>query len=98
MASQWILLLAMFFLANLPWLSPKLFGFWQTKQPIKSTLLSFVELLLLYFVVLFLARLAELNLMGQIAPQGWEFYSVTFALFVVFSSPGFIVKHFWRSK
>ncbi|MFM8233034.1 MAG: DUF2818 family protein [Candidatus Methylopumilus sp.] len=29
-------------------------------------------------------------------PQDWEFYTVTFFLFLVFSFPGFILKTLWK--
>ncbi|HCL87750.1 MAG TPA: DUF2818 domain-containing protein, partial [Comamonadaceae bacterium] len=35
---------------------------------------------------------------GQIAPQNWEFYAVTGALFVTLSFPGFVYRYLVRRK
>ena len=44
------------------------------------------------FFVIFL----EKQVIGNVHPQGWEFYVVTFFLFIVLSSPGFIYKVVWK--
>jgi hypothetical protein len=33
------------------------------------------------------------NRAGQIAPQGWEFYAITGALFITLAFPGFIYRY-----
>jgi hypothetical protein len=33
---------------------------------------------------------------GQVAPQGWEFYAVTAALFITFAFPGFVWRYLVR--
>ena len=35
---------------------------------------------------------------GQIAPQGWEFYAVTGALFVTLAFPGFVYRYLMRRR
>jgi hypothetical protein len=45
----------------------------------------------MYFVVGGIGLLLEKRA-GQIAPQGWEFYAVTGALFLTLAFPGFV----WR--
>ena len=35
---------------------------------------------------------------GQIAPQGWEFYAVTGALFLVLAFPGFTWRYLLKHR
>lgn len=82
--------------ANLPWFSNKLFGLISIQATDKPIAWCLLELIILYFVIGFIAVYAENATIGQIAPQGWEFYAVTACLFLVFSFPGFIYKTLWR--
>ena len=34
--------------------------------------------------------------LGQIAPQGWQFYAITGTLFITFAFPGFIYRYLFR--
>ena len=38
----------------------------------------------------------EKKSIGNVHSQDWEFYAVTFFLFLVFSFPGFIYKVIWK--
>lgn len=51
--------------------------------------------MLLYFIIGFLGRWLEQRI-GQNAPQGWEFYAVSGALFLTFAFPGFIYQYLVR--
>jgi Na+(H+)/acetate symporter ActP len=92
-----ILLLALV-AANLPWFSNRLFFLISFKTTSKNIAWCLFELIILYFVVGAIALYAELSTLGQVASQGWEFYAVTFSLFLVFSFPGFIYKTLWSEK
>jgi hypothetical protein len=35
---------------------------------------------------------------GQVAPQGWEFYAVTGALFIVLAFPGFTWRYLMKHR
>jgi hypothetical protein len=35
---------------------------------------------------------------GQIAPQGWEFYAITGALFITFAFPGFTWRYLFKHR
>jgi hypothetical protein len=88
-----VLVLA-FLAASLPFVTDRLFGVVPlASKPLAARL---GELVLLYFVVGAVGLLLEKRV-GQIAPQGWEFYAVTGALFLVLAFPGFtwryLVKH-----
>jgi hypothetical protein len=52
-------------------------------------------LTLLYLLVGVLARLLE-GRQGVVYPQGWEFYAITYCLFLVFAYPGFVYRYMWR--
>lgn len=77
--------------ANLPFITKNLFLFVALAEP-KTGWWRLVELVVFYFVAGGLGLLLE-NRAGQIAPQGWEFYAVTAALFVTLAFPGFIYRY-----
>ncbi len=80
--------------ANLPFLTARLFGLLTLVRP-KSLGLRLLELVVLYFLVGGIGLLLEKRA-GQIAPQGWEFYAVTGALFVTLAFPGFVWRYLAR--
>jgi hypothetical protein len=88
---QWGFLALVLLLANLPWLSQRCFLILQCET--KSVWLRVLEWFVLYFVVGGVALLFEQRAMGSVHPQEWEFYAVTFALFMVFAFPGFIYRY-----
>ncbi len=87
----WLVILVAVLGANLPFLTRKLFLFVALAEP-KTGWWRLVELVVFYFVVGGLGLLLE-NRAGQIAPQGWEFYATTAALFVTLAFPGFIYRY-----
>lgn len=89
----WLLIIAAFLAANLPWLSERVFFLRSAGTAGKRAWQRWAEWLLLYFVVGALAIGLEKKLNGEIYAQGWEFYAVTFCLFLVFALPGFIYRH-----
>lgn len=95
-ASTWLVIAAALAAANLPFLSARLFGVVALKQP-KSLGVRLGELVVLYFAVGLLGRLLE-NRLGQAAPQNWEFYAVTAALFLTFAFPGFVWRYLVRHR
>ena len=90
------LLLLALVLANVPWLTSRLFFVLPLKQPTKSVGLCMLELVVFYFVLGLLARHAEKATMGQVSPQKWEFYAITACMFLVLAFPGFIYRFFWK--
>ena len=89
-ASIWFVIVLALVGANLPFLTQRLFGL-VTLTHSKSLGLRLLELVVLYFLVGGVGLMLEQRA-GQIAPQGWEFYAVTGALFVTLAFPGFV----WR--
>jgi hypothetical protein len=94
--STWIVIAAALVAANLPFLNDRLFGFVPQRGP-KGLGLRLFELVVLYFAVGLIGVLLEKRL-GQVAPQGWEFYAVTSALFITFAFPGFVWRYLVRHR
>ena len=96
-ASIWLVIFSAFVAANLPFVSQRLFLFGPLVQPKKSLWLRLLELLLLYCTIGVLGFLLEKRV-GQISPQGWEFYAVTATLFVTFAFPGFVYRYLMHHR
>jgi hypothetical protein len=88
-----IILLAILF-ANIPWLTNYFLIFF--KKPKKNMFLILVELILYYFIFGGVLLVMEKQVIGNTHNQEWEFYAITFCLFIVFSFPGFIYKIIWK--
>lgn len=97
-ASVWLVLLLALIAANLPFLNERLLAVIPLGMPpAKSLAVRFGELVLLYFAAGGVGLLFEKRL-GQIASQGWEFYAVTAALFVVLAFPGFTWRYLLKHR
>ena len=99
--TNWAILGLIFFAANLPWFSDKLFYMIPLNRSgkagySKNLAWCLLELTILYFLTGAFVRYAEYATLGQVAPQGWEFYAVTACLFLVFAFPGFVYKVLWK--
>ena len=93
----WLVLLAACVAANLPFVNQRILAVGPALLPHKKLLLRLVELVVLYLLVGGLALLLEKGV-GQIAPQGWEFYAVTGAMFIVLAFPGFVFRYLLRRR
>lgn len=82
-------------LANLPFFTESMLGIVRMKQGTKPGYVRIGELLVLYFLVLGVARLIESSL-GNAFPQGWQFYAVTVCMFLVLGFPGFVHRYLRR--
>ena len=96
-ASVWMVLGLALLAANLPFLNERLLGLVPLAARTKSLAIRLAELLLLYAVVGAIGLLFERRV-GQIAPQGWEFYAVTAALFIVLAFPGFTWRYLMKHR
>lgn len=94
--SIWIVLLAAFVAANLPFVTSRLLAVVPLRQP-KNLLVRLLELIVFYFVVGGLGLALE-HRAGQIAAQGWEFYAVTGALFATLAFPGFVWRYLYKPR
>jgi hypothetical protein len=96
-ASVWVVLLVALAAANLPFFNDRLFGAVPLSMHPKSLAVRFGELVVLYFLAIGVGLLFERRA-GQIAPQGWEFYAVTGALFIVLAFPGFTWRYLMKHR
>lgn len=88
----WVLLTTAIVLANIPWIFSNRV-FLVLNLPNKSIWINFAEWLLYFMLTGILAYLLESKAMGVVKEQEWEFYAVTFFMFVIFSFPGFIYRY-----
>ena len=94
--SVWLLVLLAFLTANLPFVNARLLLIFALKSP-KNLALRLAELVVWYLLTGLLGLLLEQRL-GQIAPQGWEFYAITGALFITFAFPGFTWCYLFKHR
>lgn len=87
-----IFLVVAFIAANLPWISERLFGLIVVKLNKKPVWLSLLEWFTLYLLIGMVALGLEKKFISDIHSQGWEFYTSTLCLFMVFALPGFIYR------
>ncbi len=80
-------------LANLPFFTQKIF---LVKRPAagvdKSLAWRVLELLVYYGLTIGIGMLLE-GRVGQIHKQGWQYYGITFCLFLVLAYPGFVIRY-----
>ena len=95
-ASAWVVVVLAFVTANVPFISNRLLLIYPLAEG-KNLAIRLGELVVWYFVVggagLFLEKSR-----GQIAPQGWEFYAITGALFVTLAFPGFVYRYLFKKR
>lgn len=97
-ASVWLVLLLALAAANLPFVNERLMALVPVGAAVKKSLaVRLAELVLLYFIVGGIGLLFERRV-GQIAPQGWEFYAVTASLFIVLAFPGFTWRYLLKHR
>lgn len=107
--AAWLVVAISVAAANLPFLTERVFGLLPLKAGgagdgavpasprTKSFALRLLELIVLYFVVGFLARMLESRIGGTFA-QNWEFYAVTGCLFLVLAFPGFVLRYLRKRR
>lgn len=88
--AYWVISLA-FVAANLPFLISAL-----GKRPLRLAW-RLVLLIAAYFCVGAVGFAIESSL-GKTTGQSWEFYAITFALFVTLAFPGFVYRYLLRHK
>ena len=94
--SVWLVVMAALLLANLPFISNRLFVFYALSSS-KSLPMRLAELVVGYFMVGGLGLFLEQR-SGQIAVQGWEFYAITGTLFLTFAFPGFVYRYLFKKR
>lgn len=93
-AALWLVLALGLLAANLPFLSDRLFLLGPRLRP-KHFAWHLLEWLVYCALATVAGRLIEARI-GQIYPQGWEFYAVLVCLYLTFAFPGFVWRHLRR--
>jgi Na+(H+)/acetate symporter ActP len=96
-AAGWFIVLLALAGANLPFLNQRLFGVVPLRGAKKSAWIRIGELIVLYFIVGALGFLLEARA-GNRFEQGWQFYAITFSLFIVFAFPGFTFQYLVKRR
>ena len=93
----WLLILLAFVAANLPFINNRVFAVWQPKSLVsaKAFWLRALELFAFYLLIGALGIALE-RWIGNVFKQRWEFYAITFSLFVVMAFPGFVFRYLLR--
>jgi Protein of unknown function (DUF2818) len=95
-ASAWLVIFVAVIAANMPFVAQRFLMVFQLKVP-KTLGIRLLELVIFYFIAGGLGLLLE-NRAGQIAPQGWEFFAITGALFITLAFPGFIYRYLLKHR
>jgi hypothetical protein len=82
--------------ANLPFFNDRFMAVYKLREG-KSLAVRLAELVVWYFIVGGIALYLEQRV-GQIAPQGWEFYAITGTLFITFAFPGFVYRYLFHLR
>lgn len=96
-AAGWFIVLLAFVAANVPFLNQRLFALVPLDAVRKGGWLRIGELIVLYFVVGALGFMLEARA-GNRFDQGWQFYAITFCLFLVFAFPGFTFQYLVKRR
>jgi hypothetical protein len=91
-----LVILAALVAANLPFANNRLLAVVPFAR-VKSLFVRLLELVVMYFLVGGLGLALEQRI-GQIAPQTWEFYAVTGALFLTLAFPGFVWRYLFKHR
>ncbi|MBX9849070.1 MAG: DUF2818 family protein [Rhodocyclaceae bacterium] len=97
-AAQILLVIAALSAANLPFLTQRSFLGIPCRKTDKPIHLRLLELIVLYFLLGILTIWFESSAYGAAYSQGWEFYAITFCLFLVLAYPGFVFRYLWPHR
>lgn len=95
-AAGWFIVLLALVAANLPFFNQRLFALIPLRakaaRGAAAGWLRLAELIAMYFVVGAFGYWLE-SRAGNVFVQGWQFYAISFSLFLVFAFPGFTIKY-----
>lgn len=95
----WLLIALALISANLPFLTDRVFFIFASKggNVAKSVWIRLVELLVYYVIIVLLGYAFESTL-GNVFIQKWEFYAITFSLYVVLAYPGYVYRYLFKRR
>lgn len=95
-AAQALTVIAAFAAANLPFLTQRAFLGIPGRKQDKPLYLRLLELVAAYLLLGGFSIVIENQAYGGAYTQRWEFYAITFCLFLVFAYPGFVYRYLWQ--
>ena len=95
-AAGWFIVLFAVVFANLPFANQRLLALIPLGKK-KNAWIRLGELVIAYFIVGGIGYLLEARA-GNAFQQGWQFYAVTFSLFMVFAFPGFTARYLYKYR
>ncbi len=95
--SSWFVILLAALAANLPFLSERLFAVVPLGHEVKPAWLRLSEMVFLYFLILGAGYFLESRI-GNVFPQGWQFYAITACFFLVLGYPGFVFRYLRKHR
>ena len=96
-AAGWFIVLLALVGANVPFFNQRLFAVVPLGAAKKSAWLRIAEMIVLYFVIGMIGFALEARA-GNRFEQGWQFYAITFSMFVVFAFPGFTFQYLVKRR
>jgi hypothetical protein len=96
-AAGWFIVLLALVGANVPFFNQRLFAVAPLPAANKSAWIRIAELIVLYFAIGLIGFSLEARA-GNRFDQGWQFYAITFCLFVVFAFPGFTFQYLFKRR
>ncbi len=95
--AAWLLIALALCSANLPFFNERVLAIfrWRGAEASKPFWVRFCEVVALYLIVGAIGFAFESSL-GNRFNQGWEFYAITFSLFLVLGYPGFVYRYLYR--
>lgn len=96
-AAGWFIVLLALVGANVPFFNQRLFGVVPLPTLKKSAWLRIAEMIVLYFAIGIIGFALEARA-GNRFDQGWQFYAITFSMFVVFAFPGFTFQYLVKRR
>ena len=96
-AAGWFIVLLALVGANVPFFNQRVFAVQPLPSGRKSVWIRLAELIVLYFAVGSIGFYLEARA-GNRFEQGWQFYAITFCLFLVFAFPGFTFQYLIKRR
>ncbi len=94
MSTMWVIVVG-WVLATLPMLGDRSLLALPLLKTAKSAWVRVFEFILAYVIWIAFGRFLE-SQVGQVNAQGWQFYAVTFLMFLVAAFPAFTWRYLWR--
>jgi hypothetical protein len=94
-AAAVLLLVIAVLAANLPFFTDRLFGVFS--KPVKNGWWRLAELTVYFLIFVAIGRGLEAYV-GRLQPQAWQFYAITFLVFLVLAYPGFIWRYLRKRR